>query len=245
MRNDWLRAMCHYGFMPCNGLLYVPPHHCFCYPGVKMKGFLALAGDQQAGDCANDDRSRPRIRQTSLTPGDRARIRPGSCILGASAATGRPTATTPSQRSHQHGRVRRTAARLADATRRQDHARPSSPAASSTSPSRCPPGLLPGRRDAAKSTGISRPEAASIRRRRSTRAWSCSAVATAGSTACGPTDGELVWRFRAAPRGSADRGLRSGRIDLARARQRAGAGRRRLRCRRAVEFPGRRCTCTA
>jgi outer membrane protein assembly factor BamB len=42
MRNDWLRAMCHYGFLPCNGLLYVPPHHCFCYPGVKMKGFLAL-----------------------------------------------------------------------------------------------------------------------------------------------------------------------------------------------------------
>jgi hypothetical protein len=38
MRNDRLRAMCHYGFMPCNGLLYVPPHHCFCYPGVKMTG---------------------------------------------------------------------------------------------------------------------------------------------------------------------------------------------------------------
>ena len=48
MRNDWLRAMCHYGFMPCNGLLYVPPHHCFCYPGVKLEGFLALAGDAQA-----------------------------------------------------------------------------------------------------------------------------------------------------------------------------------------------------
>ncbi len=47
MRNDWLRAMCHYGFMPCNGLLYVPPHHCFCYPGVKMTGFLALAGRKE------------------------------------------------------------------------------------------------------------------------------------------------------------------------------------------------------
>ena len=43
MRNDWLRAMCHYGVVPANGLLYVPPSHCFCYPGVKMTGFLALA----------------------------------------------------------------------------------------------------------------------------------------------------------------------------------------------------------
>jgi len=45
MRHDWLRAMCHYGFLPANGLLYFPPHHCFCYPGVKMTGFLALSGE--------------------------------------------------------------------------------------------------------------------------------------------------------------------------------------------------------
>lgn len=45
MRNDWLRAMCHYGFMPANGLLYMTPSHCFCYPGVKMSGFMALAGN--------------------------------------------------------------------------------------------------------------------------------------------------------------------------------------------------------
>ena len=47
MRNDWLRAMCHYGFLPSNGLLYVTPSHCFCYPGVKMSGFLALEGVEQ------------------------------------------------------------------------------------------------------------------------------------------------------------------------------------------------------
>jgi outer membrane protein assembly factor BamB/SAM-dependent methyltransferase len=52
MRNDWLRAACSYGVLPCNGLLYVTPHHCFCYPGVKMNGFLALASarDQGTGD---------------------------------------------------------------------------------------------------------------------------------------------------------------------------------------------------
>ena len=46
MRNDWVRPTCHYGVMPCNGLLYVPSHHCFCYPGVKLTGFLALAAAQ-------------------------------------------------------------------------------------------------------------------------------------------------------------------------------------------------------
>ncbi len=45
MRHDWLRAGCHYGFIPANGLLYVTPHHCFCYPGVKLNGFLALKGN--------------------------------------------------------------------------------------------------------------------------------------------------------------------------------------------------------
>lgn len=47
-RCDWLRAMCHYGFLPCNGLLYIPPHHCFCYPGVKLTGFLAFTSGKGA-----------------------------------------------------------------------------------------------------------------------------------------------------------------------------------------------------
>jgi outer membrane protein assembly factor BamB len=58
MRNDWLRAMCHYGFAPANGLLYVPPSHCFCYPGVKMTGFLALAANRRTkgeGGRANEE----------------------------------------------------------------------------------------------------------------------------------------------------------------------------------------------
>ncbi len=41
-RHDWVRAMCRVGFMPCNGILYSTPHPCFCYPGVKIKGFNAL-----------------------------------------------------------------------------------------------------------------------------------------------------------------------------------------------------------
>ncbi|MFO7904732.1 MAG: PQQ-binding-like beta-propeller repeat protein [Planctomycetota bacterium] len=42
MRHDWVRAPCHYGVMPANGLLYMPPHQCFCYPGVLLNGFNAL-----------------------------------------------------------------------------------------------------------------------------------------------------------------------------------------------------------
>ena len=42
-QNDWVRGPCRYGIMPCNGLLYAPPHPCFCYPGAKLTGFNALA----------------------------------------------------------------------------------------------------------------------------------------------------------------------------------------------------------
>lgn len=59
MRNDWLRAMCHYGAMPCNGLLYVPSHHCFCYPGVKIKGFFALDAAKETSPRPRDQRDPP------------------------------------------------------------------------------------------------------------------------------------------------------------------------------------------
>jgi hypothetical protein len=37
--------MCKYGVMPGNGLLYAPPNQCFCYQGVNLRGFNALAAD--------------------------------------------------------------------------------------------------------------------------------------------------------------------------------------------------------
>lgn len=43
-QHDWVRGTCRYGYIPANGLLYVPPDPCFCYPGVKLTGFNALAG---------------------------------------------------------------------------------------------------------------------------------------------------------------------------------------------------------
>ena len=41
--NSWARGVCKYGVMPCNGLLYAPPHACGCYVAAKLTGFNALA----------------------------------------------------------------------------------------------------------------------------------------------------------------------------------------------------------
>jgi len=50
MKCDWLRASCKYGFMPANGLLYMTPHQCFCYAGAKLCGLNALAPKAPGSD---------------------------------------------------------------------------------------------------------------------------------------------------------------------------------------------------
>ncbi len=45
MRNDWLRAPCFTGATPANGLLYAPSDQCFCYPGVKVSGYMAMSAE--------------------------------------------------------------------------------------------------------------------------------------------------------------------------------------------------------
>jgi len=51
--HHWARGSCNYGIMPCNGLVYAPPHSCACYLLAKLTGFNALAparsGEQRAG----------------------------------------------------------------------------------------------------------------------------------------------------------------------------------------------------
>ncbi len=41
--NWWVRGICQYGVMPCNGLTYVPPDPCRCFNFVKFNGFKAMA----------------------------------------------------------------------------------------------------------------------------------------------------------------------------------------------------------
>jgi outer membrane protein assembly factor BamB len=41
--HNWVRGACLYGFMPANGLLYIPPHSCACNVEEKVNGFMALS----------------------------------------------------------------------------------------------------------------------------------------------------------------------------------------------------------
>jgi outer membrane protein assembly factor BamB len=43
LTHHWVRGGCIYGIMPCNGLVYAPPHSCGCYLQSKLCGFNALA----------------------------------------------------------------------------------------------------------------------------------------------------------------------------------------------------------
>ncbi len=42
-QNHWIRGGCQYGVLPCNGLIYAPPHSCACYLQAKVNGFMAVA----------------------------------------------------------------------------------------------------------------------------------------------------------------------------------------------------------
>jgi outer membrane protein assembly factor BamB len=42
-QDHWVRSGCLFGYLPCNGLLYVTPHPCGCYINAKLTGFNALA----------------------------------------------------------------------------------------------------------------------------------------------------------------------------------------------------------
>ncbi|MHC4581567.1 MAG: outer membrane protein assembly factor BamB family protein, partial [Planctomycetota bacterium] len=50
INNWWLRGVCQYGVMPCNGLMYVPPHPCQCFSDIKFDGFHALAASRTASE---------------------------------------------------------------------------------------------------------------------------------------------------------------------------------------------------
>jgi len=45
-RHNWIRGICQYGIMPANGLVYIPPHNCGCYPEAKLFGFWTLSAEQ-------------------------------------------------------------------------------------------------------------------------------------------------------------------------------------------------------
>ncbi|MDG1894380.1 MAG: PQQ-binding-like beta-propeller repeat protein [Fuerstiella sp.] len=56
--NHWVRGTCQYGIMPCNGLLYAPPHSCACNIKSMFRGMSALApaSPNRSGTPENDVR---------------------------------------------------------------------------------------------------------------------------------------------------------------------------------------------
>jgi len=56
--DHWVRGACQYGVMPCNGLLYAPPHSCACYVEAKLHGFLALAPERAEDTSLREEQDR-------------------------------------------------------------------------------------------------------------------------------------------------------------------------------------------
>ena len=51
-RNNWVRGACKVGILPANGMTYVPTDQCFCSAGVKVLGFNALTAARSFGAVA-------------------------------------------------------------------------------------------------------------------------------------------------------------------------------------------------
>jgi len=68
--HSWARGVCRYGVMPCNGLLYAPPHACGCYMTAKLMGFNALAPGPDGPSSAIS----PAAARTAQTAGRAAKL---------------------------------------------------------------------------------------------------------------------------------------------------------------------------
>ena len=99
MRNDWLRAPCFTGATPANGLLYVPPSQCFCYPGAKVFGFLALSTEDNKPLVPATDANLTKGpaynsgRDPRLTDADWPRYRANGQLSGSNTAIVSPEVT--------------------------------------------------------------------------------------------------------------------------------------------------------
>jgi outer membrane protein assembly factor BamB len=48
--HHWIRGICKFGVLPCNGLIYIPPNQCSCYQESLLNGFNALAPKSRTMD---------------------------------------------------------------------------------------------------------------------------------------------------------------------------------------------------
>lgn len=92
VRHNWIRGLCQYGIMPANGLVYLPPHNCGCYPEAKLYGFWALRSDQSS------------IDPTSLRCGTSLEKGPAYGSPARKAETAKPQASDWPTHRHDAGR---------------------------------------------------------------------------------------------------------------------------------------------
>jgi outer membrane protein assembly factor BamB len=90
MRHDWVRGTCRYGIIPANGLIYAPPHSCFCYPGVKLTGFNALAP----------------APKTPVKPDPSPRLRKGPAFQATDLQSAVPSAPSEDWPTYRHDNAR-------------------------------------------------------------------------------------------------------------------------------------------
>ncbi|MGQ9574604.1 MAG: outer membrane protein assembly factor BamB family protein [Thermoguttaceae bacterium] len=61
--HHWVRGACLYGVMPCNGLIYAPQHPCACYLEAKLFGFVALAPPRKARTAVGEGEDAARLER--------------------------------------------------------------------------------------------------------------------------------------------------------------------------------------
>lgn len=77
-RHNWIRGPCVHGMLPANGLFYVPPHQCFCYPAVRLDGFFSVAAQRDDRPAASAGPAVPRLETGAAygTTADRGESKP-------------------------------------------------------------------------------------------------------------------------------------------------------------------------
>ena len=79
--HHWIRGTCQYGIMPANGLLYVTPDSCACNMKSKLAGFWALAA---GGDTSGQDQDQGGVRLEKGPAFGRVEVQPSSADAGKS-----------------------------------------------------------------------------------------------------------------------------------------------------------------
>ena len=180
-RNNWVRGTCRVGVTPANGLLYAPPHSCGCYMEAMLFGFWALASEQDAfGRKGATRRAGAFAKGTRLRPAG-----PVGCNLQRRGRLADLSRRCSSNGRDSIARPSVAEAALEHGSRRAAQRRECVPKDGCLSPKSMPIRYTPSTPTAANRCGSSRPAAGSIRHRRSTGDWPCSARETAGSIAFG------------------------------------------------------------